>query len=429
MADLAQALSEVKSLPDNDLQDALSQKDGAIPGYLALAELHERKRVRQSAPSSDTERPSMAQEYMGLHSARKGFAAGGAVPKGLIPEGLGSYPMQYHDAAVTPRSMYNQPGKGGIVDLVRPGMPVRPVGLASLAPQMPGRPGEPKRPEMMSGGGIVGLAGGGSVEQQWLRYMNQNAKRNERLNALLEQRAQEAVSAVYGPGHYLGVYSGGQSDTSRGQTGTKRHNQGNAGDFYLYGPQGQMTGDALAPLGQYWQAKRYGGTGMEMHGGGVHLDILNPEQSGGGWNWNYADKGGRYTEAQKAAIQAGQQGILPQMYGGGGQDMMLGSAGGLSAHQRALLDTIAGTESPGYNVIYGGQTFNDYSRHPGIAVPIASGPNVGKTSSAAGRYQFLQPTWNDLAGRYGYKDFSPANQDQAAWNLAQETYGPNLMRD
>ena len=101
----------------------------------------------------------------------------------------------------------------------------------------------------------------------------------------------------------------------------------------------------------------------------------------------------------------------------------------LSPEARALLDTIAGDESPDYNTIYGGRKISDLSRHPGIDVPIGRGPNAGKTSSAAGRYQFLKGTWNEQAQKLGLQDFSPENQDLAAWNLANETYGNKTGRD
>lgn len=96
---------------------------------------------------------------------------------------------------------------------------------------------------------------------------------------------------------------------------------------------------------------------------------------------------------------------------------------------RALLDTIAGSESPGYNVMYGGGKFEDFADHPRRAVPIASGPNAGKTSSAAGRYQFLGSTWDEVKKEANLPDFSPDSQDQGAWHLAQKTYKTKTGRD
>lgn len=95
----------------------------------------------------------------------------------------------------------------------------------------------------------------------------------------------------------------------------------------------------------------------------------------------------------------------------------------------AVLDAIASSESPGYDVMYGGGRFSDYSQHPNQHVPITSGPNTGSTSTAAGRYQFLNGTWNEQAAKLGLTDFSPGSQDAAAWNLAQEAYRSNTGRD
>lgn len=96
---------------------------------------------------------------------------------------------------------------------------------------------------------------------------------------------------------------------------------------------------------------------------------------------------------------------------------------GFEPHQKALLNTISGPESAGrYNVRYGGARFDGFGDHPRIGETITSGPNKGKKSTAAGRYQFIQGTWDDYARRMNLSDFSPKNQDLAAWELAKDTY-------
>ncbi len=297
MVDLAQALSEIKSLPDHALQRELKSPSGSIPGWLALGEIHERKRIRATTGGTDpNKRPSMAEEYAG--NVQPIFAGAGMRPQS-VPQ---------PQAAMSPFPPRQQ---GGIAGLPPPAQ----AGLATM-PQA-------QAPQGYHDGGIVRLAGGGVV------YANQRAIRNQQVTQALQAQLQEAIANVYGPGYTAQIYSGGQSGERR--TGSVRHNEGRAADIHVIGPDGQkVSGDALAPLGQYWAAKKYGGVGMEMHGGGIHLDEWAQPPQGGGMAWNYANEGGQYTAAQKAAIEAGLAGQMPTLYGGGAQQV---AAGGSQADQ------------------------------------------------------------------------------------------------
>ena len=72
-------------------------------------------------------------------------------------------------------------------------------------------------------------------------------------------------------------------------------------------------------------------------------------------------------------------------------------------HIRALMRMISASEANDrdpYSIMYGGDRISDLSRHPERCVPIVVGPNVGNCSTAAGRYQFLDTTWEEKAKRY-----------------------------
>ncbi len=88
----------------------------------------------------------------------------------------------------------------------------------------------------------------------------------------------------------------------------------------------------------------------------------------------------------------------------------------------AFLGVIRQFESNGdYNILYGGEHFNDFSHHPDIAVPINLPGYAGKKSTAAGAYQNNFPTYNEFAPQLGITDFSPASQDAIALAILQKS--------
>lgn len=97
--------------------------------------------------------------------------------------------------------------------------------------------------------------------------------------------------------------------------------------------------------------------------------------------------------------------------------------GDATEEEVAFLRVIFQKESGGrHDVIYGGETFADYSRHPRRRVEIKSGPNAGRFTTAAGIAQFLYGTWKRLKEAYDLPDFSAQSQEFAALMLAREDF-------
>jgi len=89
---------------------------------------------------------------------------------------------------------------------------------------------------------------------------------------------------------------------------------------------------------------------------------------------------------------------------------------------RKMLDVIAKAEGVkhGYNTQFGNTKIDDLSAHPNQLVPFTQTDGKQNKSSAAGRYQFINPTWKDVSSKLGLKDFGPESQDAAAVYLMNE---------
>lgn len=102
----------------------------------------------------------------------------------------------------------------------------------------------------------------------------------------------------------------------------------------------------------------------------------------------------------------------------------------MTNNEIALLKTIGFSElgrdllahsDNGYNVLFGGTLFQSYKDHPRKAITAN-----GLTSTAAGKYQILERTFDAYKQRVGAMDFSPHSQDMIALELLKER-GAELM--
>ncbi|NJO55224.1 MAG: glycoside hydrolase family 104 protein [Rhodospirillales bacterium] len=105
-----------------------------------------------------------------------------------------------------------------------------------------------------------------------------------------------------------------------------------------------------------------------------------------------------------------------------------GLPAGMPGYAVGLSQAIAAVESNGgdYAVMNGGERITDFSDHP---------RRVGTrgTSTAAGKYQFIESTWDEAVAALGLPDFSPASQEKAFWWYAGKRYtqatGRNIEAD
>lgn len=96
----------------------------------------------------------------------------------------------------------------------------------------------------------------------------------------------------------------------------------------------------------------------------------------------------------------------------------------LPGNVSAFLDVIAYAEGTqgwgnqdGYNVMYTYKVFTDYSHHPNT---INCGG--GWCSDAAGRYQFLFQTWEEVRQKLNLQDFSSIRQDLGCLELLRRRW-------
>ncbi len=146
---------------------------------------------------------------------------------------------------------------------------------------------------------------------------------------------------------------------------------------------------------------------------GTHVTVVSGTPKNGWYNVSHNGRNGWSYGVYLDKTSSGGSGGSG---GGGTTDSCnpVRAVGVVSAPRKALLDTIAycegtkGVSEDGYNVLFTGRTITNCEAHPNTT--ICSG---GLCSTAAGRYQFLDTTWNGLK----LPNFRPESQTTGAMTL------------
>lgn len=194
--------------------------------------------------------------------------------------------------------------------------------------ELPGTPTVPSAATMIMSNRVSGLPTQFQDQAQYEDKISELASiRRTDVNPALEQDARQAVAAVYGSDHTVTAFSGSQDPFGTGykRTGSTRHDRvddedfGNAVDVHITDPDGnRLTGDALAPLAQYWAANNVGSIGVPTKGSrsGVHLDYIAGKgrdlKGGESQIWAYPT-GSAVPKTVQSAFDAGLEGTLPTL--------------------------------------------------------------------------------------------------------------------
>lgn len=80
-----------------------------------------------------------------------------------------------------------------------------------------------------------------------------------------------------------------------------------------------------------------------------------------------------------------------------------------------------GRGDQGYNIGFGGQTFDSYAAHPNMRKTFKQTDGKTNVTTAAGKYQITKTTYDDIAPKLGITDFSPESQDRIALELMRRS--------
>ncbi|MBN8506128.1 MAG: glycoside hydrolase family 104 protein [Burkholderiales bacterium] len=86
----------------------------------------------------------------------------------------------------------------------------------------------------------------------------------------------------------------------------------------------------------------------------------------------------------------------------------------------AFAEGTANRPGGGYATLFGGGQFTSFADHPRQVFSFRNKRGEQLRTSAAGRYQFLARTWDELRQKLGLPDFGPESQDAAALELIRQ---------